>query len=232
MFGRLLRGLFALILYFALATLIAEGIMGWYVASRWQLDGDKMAQMLAVAQGVEINRAPPPAPREPASTSADQPSYDQILEARAMKDKNLQLREQALANTHAQLRVEQRKLTDEEKRYQQQMSDYLAKLDATSKGAKAQGREEVRRILETLKPKQSKEMLLGMLENKETEEVVMLLGGMTDTRRAKILGEFKTPEENKKIEEVLRLIRQGVPEAPVAEKAKQQAQPPSPPASP
>lgn len=232
MFGRMLHGSFVLVMYLALATLIAEALMYWFLSSRWQLDADKFAQMLAVAQGIEINRAPPSAPQEPARKIAEQFSYEQLLDARAMKDKNLQLREQALASALAQLKSEQQKLTDAEKRYRDLLNEYKTELDKTSKGAKAQGRDEVRRILETIKPKQAKEMLLGMLENKETEEVVMLLGGMSDTKRAKILGEFKTPEENKKIEEVLRQIRRGVPEAPVAEKAKQQLQPPSPPASP
>ena len=63
------------------------------------------------------------------------------------------------------------------------------------KGAAATGREDARRTLETLKPKQAKELIAQMLEGKEIDEVVMLLAGMPEGKRAKIIAEFKTPAE-------------------------------------
>ena len=225
MFARLLRIAFGLLLHFSLATLIAETIVLGYLVSLWQIDGERFTQLLAVAQGLELPGSQPPPPRERESPSTEQVSYDQVLETRAMKDKNLQLRELALANALAQLKTDRQKVAEDEKRYQQQLSQSTAKLEALSKGAKATGRELAGRILEKAKPKQAKELLLQMLENKEIEDVVILLNAMTDSNRAKILGEFKTADEVKKIDEVLRLIRQGVPEAPIAEQAKGQLQP-------
>jgi hypothetical protein len=154
--------------------------------------------------------------------------YEQVLEARALKDKNLQLRALALDNDWAQLKSNRLELADAQKRYKLQLADFNSRLDSVAKGAKVSGRDEVRRILESIKPKQAKELVLGMLDNKEDEEVVLLLSGMTDSKRAKLLGEFKTADENKKIDEVLRRIRQGVPEAPLAETARGQLKPPGP----
>jgi hypothetical protein len=216
--GRVVRGLGGLLLYFCLATVIAEAIMVIYAARTWQIDRSRLERMLAVARGQPTESAPPPAappPPEPVS-------YEQVLDARALRDKNLQLREQALVNALAQMRADQQKLADEQKRYQQQRAAYEKELADLSQGAVAAGRDEVRRILQSVRPKQAKEIVLQMLDAKETKEVVALLSGMTDAKRAKILGEFKTPEENQKIEEVLRLIRQGEPQATVAEKAKDQ----------
>ncbi len=217
--GRLFRGLWGLLLYFCLATVVAEAIMFGYAARTWQIDGQRLDRMLAVARGAPAE-APPAAAAPPAP--AEQASYDEVLESRAVADKNLQLREQALVNALAQMRVDQQKLADDQKRYKGQRTAYEKELAALSQGAAADGREEVRRILQSIKPKQAKEIVVQMLDNKETKEVVALLSGMTDARRAKILGEFKTPEDNQKIEEVLRLIRQGEPQASVAEKAKDQ----------
>jgi len=225
MFARLLRIAFGLLLHFSLATLIAEAIVVGYVVSRWQIDGERFTKLLAVAQGLELPGPQAAAPLEPEAPPTEQLSYDQVLEARAMKDKNLQLRELALANALAQLKTDRQKVAEDEKRYQQQLSESTAKLEALSKGAKATGRELAGRILEKAKPKQAKELLLQMLENKEIDDVVLLLSGMTDSNRAKIIGEFKTADEVKKIDEVLRLIRQGVPEAPIADKVKGQLQP-------
>ncbi len=61
-----------------------------------------------------------------------------------------------------------------------------------------------------------------MLDRDEIDEVVLILGDMTDSKRAKILGEFKTEEEGKKISEVLRLLRQGDPMASMAEETLEQ----------
>jgi len=229
MIGRILRGLFGVLVCFSLATLIAEVLVVGYLVFHWRIDAERFAAMIAAAQGVEPSGTSAAAPPEPDIPSTEQVSYEQILEARARKDKNLQLRELALANALAQLRTEQRTLADALKRYQDQRRDYEAKLDATAKGAQATGRAEVSSLLQAIKPKQAKEILLKMLEDKETEEVVLLLGGMPDAKRAKILGEFKTPEETKKIDQVLRLIRQGVPGAQIAGQAKQQLPQPNPP---
>jgi len=225
MIGRLANLALGALLYFSLGTLIAEGIMIGYVWSKWNLNRDKVAQVVAVARGLvpeAQQAAAEPVREEPA---AEQASYAQVLELRAAKDKNLQLREQALANAVAQVQAERQKLADDEKRYKLDRADYESQLAAKAKQSKSAGQEEVRRILESVKSKQAKELLQGMLDNKELDEVVVLLSAMADSKRAKILAEFKTPEEIKKIEEVLALIRKGAPEAPLARQAMEKLQP-------
>lgn len=215
--GRLIRGLGAMVLYFALATLIAQAIIAAYAAHTWGIDAARLKRMLAVARGETPapEAPPPPAPFE----SPQVPSYEQVLEARALRDANLRLREEALVHALADLRASQEKLAEDLKRFKLQRADYEKQLAELRSGNLAAGREEVRRILQSVRPKQAKEILVQMLDNKETQEVVALLTGMTDSKRAKILGEFKTPEETHKIEEVLRLIRQGQPEAGVIQSA-------------
>jgi hypothetical protein len=225
MIGRLANLALGALLYFSLGTLIAEGIMVGYVWSKWNLDRDKVAQVVAVARGLQ-----PEAPQAAVETvreepAAEQASYGQVLELRAAKDKNLQLREQALANAVAQVQAERQKLADDEKRYKLDRADYESKLAAKTKEARSTGQEEVRRILESVKSKQAKEFVQGMLDNKEIDEVVVVLSAMADSKRAKILAEFKTPDEIKKIEEVLALIRKGAPEAPLARQAMEKLQP-------
>jgi hypothetical protein len=225
MIGRLISLIGGALLYFSLATMIAEAVMAGYVWSKWNLDRDKIAQLVSVARGLEPAAAPPAAPAPPRDeAAAEQVAFTQVLELRAMKDKNLELREQALADAIGKLRADQQKLVDDEKRYRLERTDFETKLAATAKGANAAGQEEVRRILLAIKPKQAKEFLQAMLDNKELDAVVSLLSEMADGRRAKILGEFKTPEDTKKIEEVLRQIRKGVPQGPLARQAMDKLQ--------
>lgn len=229
MIGKLANLAWGGLLYFSLATVIAQAIMVGYAWSKWELSRAKIARMVAVAQGVESAPQGPAAAAESGDAPPEQVSFQQVLQARALKDKDLELRELALVDALAQLRTGQQKLANDQKQLQLNRADYEAKLAAAAGGAANAGQEEVRRILQSIKPKQAKEILLGMLDNKEVDEVVTLLEGMTDSKRAKIFAEFKTAEETKKIDEVLRQIRKGVPEAPLAQQAMGKLGAPNPP---
>ncbi len=64
--------------------------------------------------------------------------------------------------------------------------------------------------------------MLQMIAAGEQADVVAILSAMPIAKRAKIIGEFKTDDESKKLEEVLRLIREGVPEVKVINQTQQQ----------
>jgi len=229
MIARLLSLLGSLLLYFAVATLIAEAIMIGYFWSTWQIDRNRLIQILAVAQGVDLlamKAESQPAAEEP---SVEQPSYQQIVQARAMKLRNLELREQSLRNSLAQLQSDGQALAQEKTRYKQDRQQYESQLAALEKGSQTTGLEENRGILAKLAPKQAKELLFQMLKKNEINDVVTLLKDMPEGSRAKILKEFKTPEESEKLDEVLRMIRQGVPQAALAKKAQDQLKQEKPP---
>jgi hypothetical protein len=224
MIGRMFHAIIAAVLYFSLATLIAEAILVSQLWTKWKMDRTKLVQMAAVAQGVDILSTREPSGRSRSGVSEEQPSYEQILAARAAKDLNLQLREQSMDNAMAALRSEQQQLAQSQQQYADQREQYQAQLNTLQGDAVTAGRDNVRRVLESVKAKQAKDLLMQMLRNNETEAVVMLLRDMPDSKRAKVVGEFKAPDEASKIEEILRKIREGTPEAELAQKANQQLQ--------
>lgn len=232
MISRLLGLLGSLLLYFALATMIAEVIIFAYCWSKWHLDRNKLMQLAAVAQGVDLVGLTPEVKPPPEEAPGEQPAYQQIVQARALKLRNVELREQSLKNNVDQLRVEQQALSDERTRYQKQRQEYETQLATALKGAETAGLEQNRAILAKLAPKQAKEVLLGMLKKSELNDVVTLVQDMPDTSRAKIFKEFKTPEETEKLDEVLRQIRQGTPVAPIAKKAQEKLKPEKQPETP
>jgi hypothetical protein len=226
MIARSLHVLGTIVACICVATVIAAAILGIYYTRTWQLDREKLVRMLAVAEGADLEAIVEAARGQKEAPSTEQPSYEQILEARAAKTRNLELREQALRSGLAQFQTAQRKLADDRKQFQQLRESFQGELLAMEKGAVATGREEARRTLETLKPKQAKELVVQMIERKELDEVVVLLAGMTETKRGKIIAEFKTPEDLQQVGEVLRRIRQGLPNTGVAENTQRQLQPP------
>ena len=224
MIARLLSVVLTLLIYFCTATLIAECLFAGWLCSAWHLDRLRLAQAMAVLQGGPLPSAAAEAPArvKPPELPPEQPSYQEILDRRAVKVRDLELRELSLHSAADQLKVQQRQVGDEDKRVQEQAAQFAAQLKSVKEGAQAGGRDVLLRTLQTIKPKQAKEQLIQMLEDHQIDDVVLLLAGLPETNRAKILAEFKTPDENKRLAEVLRLIGQGQPEASIADKAQQQ----------
>jgi len=222
MIARMLRLAGSLILYFALATLIAEAIIVGYCWSTWHVDRNRLVQAVAVARGVDLASVQDQPKAPPEEASREQPSYQQIVQARALRLRHLELREQALKSTLEQLRTEQQTLADQQARYQKQREQYESQLAEAEKGSQSAGLEQTRAIMAKMAPRQAKELLFQMLKKNEMDDVVALLRDMPDAGRAKILKEFKASEETEKLDEVLRQIRQGVPQSALAKRAQQQ----------
>ncbi len=104
--------------------------------------------------------------------------------------------------------------------------DLQATLERLSAGASAAGAENVLQTLQTLKPKQAKELLAQRLDKGDIDVVVKLLANMSDGKRAKIIAEFKNKTEMEQIGEVLDRIRQGQPTTEMVEETEKKLQPP------
>jgi len=222
MISRMLNAARSLFVYFCLATLLAQAVILGYLWFTWKLDREKLILILAVAQGIDLSTAQQPGEGGLDEVSPEQVSFQEILDHRAAMARDLELRELALKDELDQMRLQQKQLAESQQKHKQLTGAFQARVLALKEGAEARGRETVRLTLESIKPKQAKEQLVQMLEDGKTDEVVLLLAEMSESKRAKILGEFKTPEENQELGDVLRLIGQGEPESSIAEESQQQ----------
>lgn len=229
MLGRLLAVAAAIVAAICVATVIAEGLMLAYLHSRGKLDEPTMQKMLAVASGVEI--APSRAARaaQEAESAREQASLEDVARERALKSRDLELREQALNDSAAIVKTEYAKLVDEKDRYERIKAAFRAQLDEIREGSLAENRETARAILENMKAKQAKDQVLRMVKEGEMKDVIKILSLMPGTKRKKILDEFKTDEEAQTLAEILKQIREGVPETNLVDEAEQSlAQPDAP----
>lgn len=225
MIARILGGTINLVVYVGAATMIAQVIMLCYLWSSWNMDRGRLVQMLAIAQGLDLLQPEgdaDPLGRDPAP---EQPTMDEIIAARVSADRDLGMREMALASGVEELKAEQRRLAEQRGAYERLKGGFQAELARLKQGAEAEGRRVFSTTLARLEPEQGKAFLLEMLDKNENEEVVMLLAGMDERRRSALLGEFQTPDEIAKIAEVLRLIRQGHPQAALAAEVSQKISP-------
>jgi len=209
---------------FCIATLIAQVVIAGYLGTRWQLNREKIVQMLAIAQGIDLFAAQKEALEEE-EVPPEEPSYQDWIDRRATMFRDLELREQALDNAVARLNVERSELAGDRNTFARIRERFEAELAASTAEARGEGIETLGSILESIKPSQAKEQILQMLENDEMDKVVVLLNAMNGSKRAKIIAEFESEAEGKKMSEVLRRIGEGEPIASMAEETLGQLQP-------
>ncbi len=222
MIGKLAHAGAALLVYFAIGTTLSLLIgLGW-LANSGALERDKLVQIAAIVRGVDLKAIHEEVEAQREKINATQVSVDDVARARALKSFDLELREQALRTNVAHVKSEQAELAGEKSRYETVEKAFQAALDSMRSGAVATNQENARLILENIKPKQAKEQIMLMIKEGQMKDVVALVSAMPVNKRAKIIGEFKTPEEAKSVAELLDLIREGVPEAPLIDQTKKQ----------
>jgi hypothetical protein len=223
--GKLLGMCAAGFTYLCIGTVLTLCLLLGYAFSKGYLEKEKVTKIIAVVQGNDLSTIGGGANLADSiklSETHEQPSLEDIEKRRAVQVRNLELREEALQTGLERMRFEQRKLTDEKNNYDQITSAFEKQLEELHTGTLATGRENIRLIWESIKPKQAKEQMLQMIQAREQVDVVAILSAMPVGKRAKIIGEFKTPEESKTLEEILDLIRRGVPEVKVVSNAEKQ----------
>jgi hypothetical protein len=218
--------------YLCVASVISLCLLLGYASSKGYLDKDKVTKMIAVAQGAGVT-SPTGADGDLSPSGSiddknknaetpEQPSLEEIEAQRSIHIRNLELREQALDSGLQEIRAAERKLADDKDSYDRLKNAFDKQLTELKEGSQATGRENIRLIWENIKPKQAKDQILQMIGAGQQSDVVAIMSAMPIGKRAKIIGEFKTDEEAKKLQDILELIRQGMPEQPLIENAQQQ----------
>jgi hypothetical protein len=221
MIGKLLRGASTALVYFCIATILSEAILLACLAATWRPDRSQLVQALAVLQGIDLLALHEETRSQQEPIPPEEASYEQIVEKRALAIRHIELREQALQNGLDQLRFDRDNLAKQREEYERLHEAFDEALLALREGKGAEGLAEVGVILENADPSQAKELLLQMLMRDEMDEVVLLLKNMENRKRSKILDEFVSRDEQQKLDEVLRRIREGAPEATLAEQTQQ-----------
>jgi hypothetical protein len=221
--GKIIGGVLALFGYFSVATMVT--LIGGVAYLRFSgtLDDDKLSKIAAVMQGIELPGKQTDDEKKPDDPKAEQMSFEDRRQLRALEARQIELREQSLASGLAQIQFERKQLDEERERYTSLQTEYKDQLAALRNSALSAGRDNVRLILENMKPKQAKQQILEMIAADETNEVVAILSTMSVSKRAKIVSEFKDPDDFKKMDDILRRIRTASDQVSVIDAVEQQA---------
>lgn len=205
--GRLIRGLSVLIGWSCFASVVSLAIIAGYALSKGYIDPEKLEQMAAIAHGVEMVTKREAERMATAPTSAEKPSLEAIEMRRAAIAANMELRENTVRDMVNEFKKLQRALEEEKDRFGQIVSAYENRLEKDKEVAIAEGRRQFQSIVESMKPKQAKEQLLLKYKENKIDVVVEAMKNMEETKRAKVLAEFRNPEDQDILAKILENIR-------------------------
>lgn len=207
------------IIWFCVATVLAEVAilaMGFW---KGNLTQDHVTQTIALLNGIDISgqrlqKAIAKGKEVPV------PSREEVVNARAAKIKELDDRSMALQRERSQLDELRKTLETEKKLFDDRRLAFESKLNDLSKGLQDTSLGEVQRTLEALPPDQSKDQLLRMWKNGQNKDVVSILKGMPIDKRKKVMGEFEGEEQRLVLNEMLSMFLDGEPTASLIEEGR------------
>ena len=106
-----------------------------------------------------------------------------------------------MQNQVEEFQLDRLKLTEERSRYTQVKTAFESELDTLRAATLSNDAETTRQIIESMKPKQAKEQIVLMMDAGSMKAVVALISAMVPAKRARVLAEFKTLEENERLAE-------------------------------
>ncbi|MCA9270378.1 MAG: hypothetical protein KDA41_17975 [Planctomycetales bacterium] len=210
--------------------------IAWY---RFDLNKEKSFRLFAVLYNVDVAAMEARNLSAAARGADERASYDDVLKERAMATLDQDLRDQAINKGLADLRLLQRDLMEERRRYDLLKTSFDTELQRLRSTATNNAIIELQQTLESIKSSQAKDHIVRMLPSdfrngRFTElsdedraaviDVVTILKAMPLDKRKKLLGEFQTDEESQILAELLKLIRLGVPEAKLIDDTRGQLQ--------
>jgi hypothetical protein len=204
------------VVYFAIATLLAQVALVAIGVSQGALTKAKLNRIRDILHS----------PDESATASGsselevEMPSYEEILAARAVEFRTLEMREEIVRQNVNLINRERLELTSKRDEFDRAQQAFEQKLSEMESEALLAGEENVRETIATMKPQQAKQQIMLMLERGEMEKVVALLAAMPTTKRAKVVAEFQTADDAARLNEILERMGEGEPLAQIVDQAR------------
>jgi hypothetical protein len=206
----MIKKLSGLFLWFCAATCFAQLCILGIAAGRGNLNSKTMARVLAALNGVDIQgeklKNVLVSARE-----APTPTYDDVLKSKVKASLELDSRQESLDRFQRQIADKERLLKEEIVRFEARRNDFNLELDRLKKGASKDSMSETNKIMENLSPEQAKSQLFLMMKNNEKGEVVSIIRTMPADKQKKLLAEFNTDEDQARLNEILKELRNNAP---------------------
>lgn len=219
----------SLFMYFCVGTVLAGVVLLGALWSRGVFTDERATNVLAAVYGLPLP-SKEGAAKAAGGESPEQPSFQLILDRRALASLDLDLRENAVDKSLADLRNIELNVQEERRQLDLWKLSFDARLKELESSTADEALQELQRTLEVINPKQAKDQILHMLqtprgkEDKPLNDIVNIFKAMSLDKRKKIIAEFKSPDETEKLGEILREIRLGMPDSEAIKDSRNQLQ--------
>jgi len=201
--GQVMSGIPLVFGYICLATMTVQISLGGMLWSKDKLTPGKVVRYAAIAYGLDIADLPTNKPTEPGPDASDEElTHDQLLAKRVNANDILADRKEAMKKESNTIRSLEKEVKAERDRRALVRANFREFLKNHEKEIVIASLGDVQRTLETLAPRQAKDILLRMIEDVGVDpsddvlaDVVTIVKAMPVGKRAKLLAEFKTDEE-------------------------------------
>lgn len=212
--GKLIGAAIAAMACVCVATTVAEAIV---VASLWRsgaLETTKVQKYAAVVYGFDLTTlnidGKNPKSDEATATAL---TRDELLDSRVKSNATLATRQEAILKGANDNRLLVQSLSTKRERYEIVKDGFEKLLVQLEQDVNSTALAEVRHTLEALQPKQSKDLMIDMLQdgNVTTEDSVLddmlaIIRGMPQDKLKRIFSEFKSEEERVVLNRILLAI--------------------------
>lgn len=215
----LIRLMFPLVGFFCTATVVTALSCYGYLRHSGQLDDDKIFRLVALLHDVDLEKI---AQKNDEITEPEVPpeetSYEQSQEILQVATLHLQSKRDDLDKQLANFDAKFRQLNTQNQLYQGYHREVEVYLEKVKKEAENDGLLAVRNQLQNLTPKkQAKPLLIAMIKENRTKQVILLLNGMSAKKRSDILKTFDSAEDLDMLYEIQEQMLDGDPIKPFVE---------------
>lgn len=202
----MIRFLFSLIGYVATATVITMALGVGYLWKSEKLTDEKMFRMVALLQGVDLQQIADEQKSAESEVPPEEPSLDTVADQQHVLDRNHEVKLLSLQRGRTEFDARMLELKTQSERFDRMASEWENRLKQQGELTTQENITKVITDLEQVKPVTAKDLLMRWIEEDRMQDVILLLGRMSDSKKAKILKSFNTPEELDKLHEIHRLM--------------------------
>ncbi|HEX4412524.1 MAG TPA: hypothetical protein VH107_02780 [Lacipirellulaceae bacterium] len=200
--GKLVDMLFGLIAYLCVATVITLALIVGYLFHTDQLNNAKLFRLMAVVQDVDLQKMAADDKKSPTEVPPEEPSLNEVMNHQQIVDRNFEVKQLALQRGKQEYDNSYQLLVEQTARYDRLAQDLKSQFKQEQELTTQQNVAKVVSQLEQVTPDVGKDQLMRWIDEKKMDDAILLMSKMSESKLAKILKTFSTPEELTKLHEI------------------------------
>lgn len=214
----LIRFLLPLVGFFCTASIVTGLACYGYLWHSGILDDEKIFRIVALLNDVDLQKIAEKNSEKEPDVPPEEMSYEQGQQRVQIAALHLQSKKDDLDKQLTEFEAKFRQLNTDNQRYQGFKREVELYLQKVKQEAANDGLIAVRNQLQNLVPKkQAKPLLISMIKEDRTRQVIQLLNGMPVKKRSDILKTFDTPEDLEMLARIQEQMLDGDPIKPFVE---------------